>query len=319
MVTGFELLNHNNTRDDLLKYREQGALRGVYLGFPILFEIYTMSLPGVTDWTGSPQSGKTEFLISSLLNTSLYYGWKHFLYVPDIGDKNEILANIIHKISGKTFDKRYVNTNYIDEATVEKELQWVLEHFKILTKVDLKAKITPYQFWEMAAEMKREYGCVTATIDSWKDMKHDWSVFGREDKYLEDVLSYRNSMSEAHKMHFHTVIHPNKTDKDAKTGKRLPAGPYDLKGGTEWFNNGKCMVTIHRPDGMANAVDFIVTKAKPKSVAKLGTVNMFFDISKASYYWEYDNKKLYASQKYFKPTGLAISDEESNDDDQVPF
>lgn len=127
---GFELLSYQNTRDDLQQYREKGALRGVFLGFPFLDEHYTMALPGITDITGYPQSGKTEFLIELLLNTSLFYGWKHLLYVPDVGDKNEILANLIHKLSGLTFDKRY--SNHISENDVDKNLQWILEHFYII-------------------------------------------------------------------------------------------------------------------------------------------------------------------------------------------
>src|SRR6478736_6269970 len=115
---GYELLTYENTRDDLIKYRNEGALRGVYLGFPLLNENYTMSIPGVTDWTGYPGSGKTELLLEFLLNTSLFYGWKHLLYVPDIGSKNEILSNLIHKKTGKTFDKRF--DNHISEFEVDK-------------------------------------------------------------------------------------------------------------------------------------------------------------------------------------------------------
>src|SRR6478736_5254850 len=101
MKKGFELLNNQNVRDSLMKYRENGALRGKYLGFPLLEEHYTMALPGCTDWTGFPASGKSEFLLEVLLNTSLFYGWKHLLYVPDVGDKDEVVAILIHKISGK--------------------------------------------------------------------------------------------------------------------------------------------------------------------------------------------------------------------------
>jgi len=324
MKQGFELLNYQNSRDDLLKYRENGAIRGKYLGFPILHENYTMSLPGTTDITGFPQSGKSEFLLEMLLNTSLFYGWKHLLYVPDVGDKNEVLAILIHKITGKTFDKRYVNSNYISENEADQQLMWVLEHFKILTKVDLKAKLTPYEFWDLAAKMNKDTigGIQTATIDSWKDMKHgvgmDGEAFGRDDKYLEDVLSYRNAMAELHKMHFHIVIHPIKTEAD-KDGKRRPPTPYDLKGGATWFDSGKCIITVHRLDGSVNGVSISVTKAKPKSVAKLGTVEMFFDSKIAKYYWEYNGQKMYATEKYFKPSGLQIRDEIKLDDDDIPF
>lgn len=324
MIKGFEILNSQNTSEDLLKYRENGAIRGKYLGFPILHENFSMSLPGCTDFTGFPASGKSEFLLELLLNTSLFYGWKHLLYVPDVGDKNEVLAILIHKITGKTFDKRYVNSNYISENEVRKELEWVLHHFRILHKTDLKSKITPYQFWDLAAEMNREEpgGIQTATIDSWKDMKHgvglDGEVFGRDDKYLEDVLSYRNAMAEKHKMHFNIVIHPIKTEAD-KDGKRKAPTPYDLKGGSEWYNNGKCMITVHRQDNTPNAVDIMITKAKPKSVAKVGKIEMYFDLKIAKFYWIDNNgNKVYANEKYIKPIGIQISDDEIDDSD-VPF
>lgn len=270
-------------------------------------------------------SGKSEALLEFLLNTSLFYGWRHLLYVPDVGDKEEILSIIIHKITGKTFDKRY-QKNYITEQEISKELNWVLHHFIILVKTDLKAKMTPYQFWDYAAELsnefqeKKEGRLMTATIDSWKDLKHgvglDGEVFGRDDKYLEDVLSYRNAMAEKHKMHFHIVIHPIKTEAD-KDGKRRPPTPYDLKGGSEWYNNGKCMITVHRLDGSPNGVKIMVTKAKPQSVAKVGTVDMYFDATVRKFYFEDNGQKKFAQKDYYKPIGIQIGSDDIDDD--VPF
>lgn len=314
MLKGFSILEYQGVRDGLMDYRKKGALRGVFLGFPVLHQNYTMSLPGVTDVTGSPGSGKSEFILELLLNTALYYGWKHLLYVPDVGDKNEVLATLIHKLTGKSFESRF--ENYITEQEVEKELQWIFAHFFILVKDDLKSKITPYEFWEYAAHLKKEHGVKTATIDSWKDMEHDRDrKFGRDDKYLEDVLSYRNAMAEAHKMHFITIIHPLKTEKDS-AGKRKPPTMYDLKGGTEWANSGKVMMTVHRTDGSPNAVDVIITKAKPKSVAKLGVVPMFFDVAKAKFYWDYDGAKTYASKNNVELDAAKI---QLNDDNDLPF
>jgi len=333
MKKGFKLLTRDDCYNDLLKYREQGAIRGVFLGFPILHEYYTISLPGVTDITGFPQSGKSEVLLEWLLNTSLYYGWRHLLYVPDVGDKNEILSILIHKITGKTFDKRFVNSNYITEEEVTKEIDWVLNHFIILHKEDLGSNMTPYEFWNLASELKIQYqgkgGLHTATIDSWKDMKHgigmDGESFGRDDKYLEDVLSYRNSMSELHKMHFGTIIHPIKTEAD-KDGQRKPPTPYDLKGGSEWYNSGKCMITVHRQSGHQNAVDIMITKAKPKSVANVGKVEMFFDRTIARFYWDDAGINTYANDKNIKPKALLISQEQEqssigfdDEPDDLPF
>lgn len=328
MQKGFKLLTREDCYNDLLKYREQGAIRGVFLGFPILHEYYTISLPGVTDITGFPQSGKSEVLLEWLLNTSLYYGWRHLLYVPDVGDKNEILSILIHKITGKTFDKRFVNSNYITEEEVTKEIDWVLNHFIILHKEDLSANMTPYQFWDLAAKLKVDEkdkgGLHTATIDSWKDMRHGIGLngegFARDDKYLEDVLSYRNAMSEKHKLHFFTVIHPKSGTEKDKDGNRKPPRPDDLKGGSEWWNNGKTMITVHREEGTANKVKIIVTKAKPKTVAKQGSCDMYFDRKLNKFYWDYNGKDTYAKKEYFKPTGISVSEDmEDDDDSEIPF
>ncbi len=320
-MKGFEIATYQNTREQMLKFREKGALRGIFLGFPVFHENYTMSLPGCTDWTGTPQSGKSEFVLELLLNSSLFYSWKHLMYVPDIGRKEVVIAKLIHKLSGKTFDKRYINSNYITEEDIEKHLQWVLEHFLIVTRNDTKNKLTPYSFWDWAVEIKKEQGLHTATIDSWKDMKRyvgrDGEPIIRDDLYLEDVLEYRNALSEEHNLHFHIIIHPLKTEKDAN-GKRKPPHPYDLKGGTTWFDSGKCMLTVHRVDDSPNKVVIYTYKAKPETVAKLGETTFFFDKKLSRYYWDYNGENKYAEQKYFKPTGISVA-EDSEDDDEIPF
>jgi hypothetical protein len=320
---GFEMLNYNNSRDELQAYREKGALRGKFLGFPFLEEHYTMSTPGITDWTGYPQSGKTEFLIELLLNTSLFYGWKHLLYVPDVGDKNEVLGNIIHKLSGYTFDKRF--NNHISESDTDKNLQWVLEHFYIIYEKEAGSSITPFQFWDYAAYASKEFNIKTATIDSWKDLDlnvmPDGTSMGRDDKYLEKVLKYRNKIADMYKIHLHTIIHPTNIPPD-KDGKRPEPKPFNLSGGAQWMNSGRTMITVHRIDGTENEVDIVINKAKPKSVAKLGRVRMFFDVKTARFYTDNFGQKVYANHIYEKPIALSLPDSsifDDNEDDQLPF
>jgi hypothetical protein len=295
---GFSIVNPSDIYNDLVHYSKNGALKGVYLGFPNIHEYYSMSLPGVTDWTGFPTSGKSQILMELLLNTSLFYGWKHLIYMPDVGNDVEIIADLIHKKIGKSFDNKF--TNHITELEIANELPWVTEHFKILTKNDLKAKITPYQFWDMATHLKEKKGLQTASIDAWKDMRHDTNQFGRDDKYLEDVLSYRNSVAERYNLHLHTVIHPTRTDKDAN-GNRKPPTPYDLKGGTEWYNNGKCMITVHRDPSEPNKTELIFNKIKPRSIGQQGSTHLYFDVQKFVYYNELGDRKVYAEKEFKEP------------------
>lgn len=318
-MKGFEIVSPSQYFDKLTRHAKKGATRGVYLGFPNIHENYTMSLPGVTDWTGFPQSGKTQVLMEFLMNTSVFYDWKHMVYFPDVGNEVEILSDLIHKYTGKTFDKRY--QNHITEAEISKALPWVTEHFKIVTKKDLKAKLTPYKLWDWAADIKAKEGLETCCIDAWKDMRHDTSEFGRDDKYLEDVLSYRNAMAEKHNLHFHTVIHPLKTEKDSQ-GRRKPPGPYDMKGGTEWYNNAKSSVTVHRPDGEDNVVQIFWNKIKPRSIGQVGMSELYFDISKFRYYIKDQGNEKYAQEVPYKLQQQSDSEQISllgNEDDDIPF
>lgn len=342
-IDGFGIVGGQEARESIQNLREKGSLQGVYLGFPEFHEKYRMALGVSTEWTGAPGSGKSEYLLECLLNTSLFHGWKHLLYVPDIGRKEIVLSKILQKLTGKTFDTKDKGTDrYITEEEIERHIDWVLHHFKIVFRKSKQKKITPYQFWDWAVELKQKEGLHTATIDSWKDLKRyvgrDGDPIPRDDLYLEDVLEYRNAILEEHDLHFHTVIHPRPTEKDSN-GVRKPPHPYDLKGGPTWFDSGKCMITVHRVDGTFNEVRIIVYKAKPETVAELGEVTMFFDKKYGRYYTKSHGVengkpiefKIFANKDYVQPINIGIASLESDrvnsdlfssdeeEDDGMPF
>jgi len=233
-----------------------------------------------------------------LLNTSKFYGWKHLVYFPDVGNNVEIVADLIHKLTGKSFNP--LENNVIKDREITNSLDWIFEHFHILTKKDVKAKMTPFQFYDYAVELKQKNGLQTASIDSWKDLSHPYHDYGGYAQYLEVVLPYRNQIAEDNELHLHTIIHPKLTEKI--NGKRSVPSPYDLKGGSEWFNSGKCMITVHREDLGYNQATINFNKIKPRSAGKIGQLIMWFDVEKFLYY-EQENSapniynKIYAQER----------------------
>lgn len=293
MKEGFEIVTADSVVESLRVFRDTYNERGKYLGFPNIHQHYSMQLGTCTDWTGYPRSGKTQVLMEMLLNTSMYYGWKHLVYFPDVGNKQEIIADLLHKKTGKGFDPKY--KNLISDDEIYTETQWLLKHFCILTKKEVKAKITPFEFWDLAVMMKKEAGIHTASIDSWKDLNHPYKEYGGYATYLEEVLPYRNQIAEDNNLHLHTIIHPKLTEKDSK-GNRKPPNPFDLKGGSEWFNSGKSMITVHRENPEGNLADIIFHKMKPRSVGTVGATTLMFDLASFTYF-NYDGpKRVYASK-----------------------
>lgn len=290
---GFDIVKPSDVTQDLINYRNNYHNRGKYLGFDRLDPHYSMMLGTCTDWTGFPRSGKTQVLMELLLNTSMYYGWKHLVYFPDVGNKIEIIADLIHKKTGKTFNPSYGNV--IEDSEIYEEINWITEHFKVLTKTDIKAKLTPFEFWDMAVEIKEEQGLQTASIDSWKDMSHPYNEYGGYATYLEVVLPYRNQIAEDNNLHLHTIIHPKLTEKE--NGVRKAPTPYDLKGGSEWFNSGKCMITVHRDSMDTKVADITIHKAKPRACGSEGTICLEFDVAKLVYFENSGYGSVYASPK----------------------
>lgn len=291
---GFEIVEAQTITEGLIEYRDNYNDKGKYLGFEALDEYYTMQLGTCTDWTGFPRSGKTQILMELLLNTSLYYGWRHLIYFPDVGSKFEIIADLLHKRTGKTFNPKY--NNVIKDDEIYKESEWLLHHFRLLTKSDVKAKLTPFEFYDIAAKME---DIQTASIDSWKDMSHPYNEYGGYATYLEVVLPYRNQIAEDNNIHIHTVIHPKLTEKE--NGVRKAPTPYDLKGGSEWFNSGKCMITVHRESTETTVAEIHVNKVKPRSCGSVGNLLLNFDIEKFVYFsMEQDvtgTRKVYATER----------------------
>ena len=154
-----------------------------------------MLLGNCTDITGYPYSGKTLFLVEILFNLSKSKGFKHLLHLPDSGKPAEIMANLIHKYTGKSFNKEHQNA--IKEEEVIKCFTWISEHFQILK---YKQRPNPIEFWEYAESLDIQ----TASIDSWNYMRHE----GKGTDYLAQMLSARNEIAERCGKHFFTIIHP---------------------------------------------------------------------------------------------------------------
>ena len=297
-IEGYKVTETKDIIDKIFKHRDNYNQKGKYLGWQGLDEFYSMQLGNCTDWTGFPMSGKTQVLMECLLNTSKFYGWKHLVYFPDVGNNVEIVADLIHKLTGKSFNP--LENNVIKDREITNSLDWIFEHFQILTKKDVKAKMTPFQFYDYAVELKQKNGLQTASIDSWKDLSHPYHDYGGYAQYLEVVLPYRNQIAEDKELHLHTIIHPKLTEKI--NGKRSVPSPYDLKGGSEWFNSGKCMITVHREDLGYNQATINFNKIKPRSAGKIGQLIMWFDVEKFLYY-EQENSapniynKIYAQER----------------------
>jgi hypothetical protein len=190
-------------------------------------------------------------------------------------------------MTGKTFEKGYPNT--ITEKEISKYSSQLLDKFKFISA---EHSIEPEAFWNYAKENE----CNSAVIDSWNYLAHKGEPTKPE--YLRKILSIRNRFMEVNKMHSFIIIHPKNPDpKQVKDGSVKKPSVYDLMGGSEWNNNGRNIIVVHK-NSKDNFEPYKITidKVKPKHYGQLGEVLLSMDWAKQRFY-EFDpvyNKKTYA-------------------------
>jgi len=294
------IYQHKELEEQLLEHYLGGGGKTFYCGFKKLAPLYSVHEGGRTDWTGYPGSGKTELLLEVLNNTSEWYGHKHLIHMPDAGSVAEIISKIMHKMSGKQVKEFYYdkegNKIYIQDRLTQDEIKIllpkVLNNFVIFKPEGKASKaVTPMEFWNFASEHKKTLGIFSAVIDSWNYMKHDVPSNLRYDQWLESTLSYANDLAESSKLHLHTIIHPKSPTKIE--GKVKMPDMHELKGGSEWANNGKSIIVVHREfDG--NITEIKVNKAKPEIVGVRGFTDLLYDVKLGRFFEMNGITKKYA-------------------------
>lgn len=282
-------------------YHKSGGTQLNYAGFECLNGVFQYALDGVTDITGLPHSGKTEFALELLFYQSETFGLRHLLYAPDIGSYNEIRRKLLVKYYRRSF-RGYENS--ISPTEVIQASAWIDTFFLIAQKDDPKKPLTPIDLWNFGVDYEDNNGGInTVFIDSWKNMFHDMQPFGgREDLYLDYVLGYRNELAEAKTKHFMTIAHPKKMEimipKDGSKPKRRIPDADDIKGGSAWNSNGKVIVTVDYPDRHKQTVDLYFNKVKPDVLGKATALieRLEFDWKKSRYRETIEGKICYAGE-----------------------
>lgn len=271
---------------ELLHLQKNGPPKGYGSNLKSMDENITFIKGGCTDITGYPFGGKSLLLKEIIVSLTVNHNWRHAIYMPDDGTEVEVISNLIHKMYGKTFTQGYHNS--ISEKEVHRYINEVC-HFFIFAK----GVQEPKAFWAFAKEHK----CNSAVIDSWNYMAHDGDPT-RPD-YLRQVLSYRNSFFQDNKMHSFTIIHPKNPDPmQVKEGNVKKPTVYHIMGGSEWNNNGRNIIVVHKNDKSNYNEPYAVSvdKIKPKHAGQIGECLLHFDWANQKFYEmdNYNQNKIFA-------------------------
>ena len=290
---------------DLRQFSEVGVTDAKECGLSSLNELFLLKKGYPLFIGGNPFSGKSEFALEIMVNTSIMYGWKHFVYCGEGGNVENIFAEIFHKVAGKSY-------KYCEEKEKVSHEYFVNEHF-VIANHDLD--FTVDEFYETVDNAERELNIKfdTTLFDPFNDIVDESSKYnGREDKFLADALkkvrisSKKNNRIDMIINHIADV----RRVKDDSSGNFYtpPALPNEWAGGRTWWRRAFTMILIYRYPTFINKENgtpyeenetvVFVQKAKPKGVGKVGRASIFWDWKRNRYYsFDEVGNKLYSCEK----------------------
>lgn len=269
------IVPHDQIRLEVRELYDAGGLpRGTLTGWPSVDELYTVALGQWTLVTGTPNSGKSEWVDALMVNLAKRENWKFIIYSPENWPLALHHSKIIEKYIGKPFNPGL--TPRLDEVELDEAETWM--HGKFLF-----AKPDKPEMMTILAEASRAMLAGSATkfgivIDPWNHLEHYRPNGWSETEYVSDTLSKVIKWVREANAHLWLVAHPSKMQKN-KDGKLPVPTPHDVSGSAHFWNKADNCIAIWRDqsDYRRAEVDVHVQKVRFKHIGHQGMATLTYD------------------------------------------
>lgn len=254
-------------------HKAGGFPRGDFPGWPGVNRLYTVLPAQWTVVTGTPQSGKSEFLDAMMVNLAESSGWSFALYSPENHPIEAHIAKLAEKRARKPFGDgptRPMNARECDDAA-----GWVLEHFRFIDPPG--GDCTPENLIATAMAYRPGGGKWGVALDPWNTLDHIRPDGMNETDYISFILTHVTRMVREAGIHCWLVVHPAKMYR-LKDGTVPVPRPYDISGSAHWYNKADNILCIHREKVEDNdLVEIHVQKVRFKHVGHIGLAELRWD------------------------------------------
>ena len=250
---------------------DKGMPAGHSTGWANVDELYTVEPKQWTVITGTPNSGKSEWLDHLMVNLAESLEYRFAMFSPENQPYELHLSKLIEKRLRAPF--RDGPTPRATKQEVRDAVDWARTSFAWVSGEDTT---TLSDFIQKAYEFSkptREFGIV---VDPWNYLYHDTGTLSLA-QYLERELGLVAKHSREANCHTWIVTHPHMIAKD-KNGQRPVVTPYDINGGAMWYNKADNIITVHRNYGdTPDVVDIHVQKIRFKHIGRVGVTSLNYD------------------------------------------
>lgn len=250
---------------------ETGLPPGDSTGWPTVDKHYTVAMNQWTLVTGSPHSGKSEWLDALMVNLCKQDKWRFCIFSPENHPLSLHASKILEKIVGKPFGKG--PTERMTPKERDDALAWMRGKFSFMQSdsPDLLSILA-------AAGERASMGTahkLGVVVDPWNTLEHRHPKDMTLTQYVSEQLSWIINFTRTHYAHFWLVAHPKKPHPD-KLGK--PPTPYEIADSAHFYNKGDNIICVHRDQlAQTKEVEIHIQKCRFKHIGRIGIATLRYD------------------------------------------
>lgn len=286
---------------ELDAYFEEGLPQGKTIGIDKLDEKIRWMTSHFGVVTGSPTSGKSEFIdfVASRLNT--LYGWKIAYYSMENSAPAIHFARIFSKFVGKKYKKGIISIaeKETGEEYMNDNVFWVQPEYDI----------NPDSIIDKFKYLVKAKGTKIFIIDPFNRIEQG-AEYGTKMEFIQKTLGKFISFAKNTDSLVLLIAHPTKLKKEEKTGKFPMATAYDISGSADFFNMPSYVISVRREQD-DETLEFLsygqigISKAKHnETMGNTGVWNFRYNINNGRYSCDesvevnYDNSNWITKQEY---------------------
>jgi len=223
--------------------------------------------------TGSPGSGKSEWVDELIINTVKEYGLKWVIFSPENNPSAVYFRKLASKYCRKSFDR--MTDIEVDIATDD-----LSDHIQLLVDSEEEDISIDYILQRVKALVFR-HGIKGVVLDPWNEILNETGA--REDLYISKVLRKIKRFARVYDLTFWIVAHP-KNPKMLNDGSYPRITAYDIVGGYAWFAKADNLFSVWRDkQDYRKPVEIDIQKIKQKTDGKEGICYLNYDYESGTY------------------------------------
>ena len=248
---------------------ENGFGPGAETGWENFDSLCTLELQRLLIVTGTPGSGKSEWVDELVLRLCLRHDWPAGFFSPE----NIPIVYHLRKLAEKLTARRFQPGLGMTEGLYERITRYLAKHVcHILPKEDF----TVDAILSKGRELVARRGIRIFVIDPLNRIEHEMRPGQTETQYLSTLLNRLSGFATRNHCLVVLVAHPRKMNRNAITGQTPRPEMYDINGSADFYNKADFGVVVERDDA-TGVVRIHVEKVKFKHLGHPGEAQFVYD------------------------------------------